>query len=125
MKVINTSKAPKAIGPYSQGVEHNNFVYTSGQIPLNPETGKLVEGDFKKEVAQVLKNVDAVLTKAGSSLNKAIKLTVFVTDLSKFSELNEVFESFFKEDPPARSAVQVSALPLGVRVEIEAVGIIK
>tara|TARA_Y100000590_G_C15723797_1_gene1014439 strand:- start:2984 stop:3358 length:375 start_codon:yes stop_codon:yes gene_type:complete len=122
MKVIKTSKAPKAIGPYSQGIEHNNFVYTSGQIPLNPETGKLVEGDFKKEVTQVLNNVDAVLKEGGSSLDKAIKLTVFVTDLGKFSELNEVFESFFGENPPARSALQVSALPLGVRIEIEAVG---
>ena len=122
MKVIKTSKAPKAIGPYSQGIEHNNFVYTSGQIPLNPETGKLVEGDFKKEVKQVLNNVNAVLKEGGSSIDKAIKLTVFVTDLGKFSELNEVFESFFGENPPARSAVQVSALPLGVRVEIEAVG---
>ena len=122
MKVIKTSKAPKAIGPYSQGIEHNNFVYTSGQIPLNPETGKLVEGDFKKEVTQVLNNVDAVLKEGGSSLDKAIKLTVFVTDLGKFPELNEVFESFFGENPPARSALQVSALPLGVRIEIEAVG---
>ena len=122
MKAIKTSKAPKAIGPYSQGVEHNNFVYTSGQIPVNPQTGKLVEGDFKKEVEQVLNNVDAVLIKGGSSLDKSIKLTVFVTDLGKFSELNEVFQLFFGENPPARSAVQVSALPLGVRVEIEAVG---
>jgi len=122
MKVIKTSKAPKAIGPYSQGIKHNNFVYTSGQIPLNPATGKLVEGDFKKEVKQVLNNVNAVLKEGGSSIDKAIKLTVFVTDLGKFPELNEVFESFFGKNLPARSAVQVSALPLGVRVEIEAVG---
>jgi len=122
MKVIKTIKAPKAIGPYSQGIEHNNFIYTSGQIPLNPETGKLVEGDFKKEVKQVLNNVNAVLKEGGSSIDKAIKLTVFVTDLGRFPELNEVFESFFGENLPARSAVQVSALPLGVRVEIEAVG---
>ena len=122
MKVVKTSNAPAAIGPYSQGIEHNNFVYTSGQIPLNPDTGKLVEGDFKKEVEQVLNNVDAVLKEGGSSLDKAIKLTVFVTDLGKFKDLNEVFKSFFGENPPARSALQVSALPLGVRVEIEAVG---
>ena len=122
MKIIKTSDAPAAIGPYSQGIEHNDLVFTSGQIPLNPNTGKLVEGDFKKEVAQVLNNVDAVLKEGGSSLDKAIKLTVFVTDLGKFSELNEVFESVFGENPPARSALQVSALPLGVRVEIEAVG---
>ena len=122
MKIIKTSNAPKAIGPYSQGINHNNFVYTSGQIPINPETGKLVEGNFKLEVEQVLNNVDAVLKEGGSSLNHAIKLTVFVTDLTKFSELNEVFETFFDKNTPARSAVEVSALPMGVRVEIEAVG---
>ena len=122
MKIIKTSNAPAAIGPYSQGIEHNDLVFTSGQIPLNPNTGKLVEGDFKKEVTQVLNNVDAVLKEGGSALDKAIKLTVFVTDLGKFSELNEVFKSVFGENPPARSALQVSALPLGVRVEIEAVG---
>jgi len=122
MKIIKTSNAPAAIGPYSQGMEHNDLVFTSGQIPLNPNTGKLVEGDFKKEVVQVLDNIDAVLKEGGSSLDKAIKLTVFVTDLRKFSELNEVFESVFGENPPARSALQVSALPLGVRVEIEAIG---
>ena len=122
MRIIKTKNAPKAIGPYSQGINHNNFVYTSGQIPINPETGKLVEGNFKLEVEQVLNNVDAVLKEGGSSLNHAIKLTVFVTDLNKFSELNEVFENFFDENTPARSAVEVSALPMGVRVEIEAVG---
>ena len=122
MKIIKTKNAPKAIGPYSQGINHNNFVYTSGQIPINPETGKLVQGNFKLEVEQVLNNVDAVLKEGGSSINHAIKLTVFVTDLSKFSELNQVFETFFDENPPARSAVEVSALPMGVRVEIEAVG---
>ena len=122
MKIIKTKNAPKAIGPYSQGINHNNFVYTSGQIPINPETGKLVQGNFKLEVEQVLNNVDAVLKEGGSSINHAIKLTVFVTDLSKFSELNQVFETFFDENPPARSAVEVSALPMGVRVEIEAIG---
>ena len=122
MKIIKTSDAPVAIGPYSQGIEHNDLVFTSGQIPLDPNTGKLIEGDFKKEVAQVLNNVEAVLIEGGSALDKAIKLTVFVTDLGKFSELNEVFESVFGENPPARSAFQVSALPLGVRVEIEAIG---
>ncbi len=123
MEIINTSNAPKAIGPYSQGICHQNFVYTSGQIPLNPETNKLVQEDFKAEVTQVLQNLDAVLTKGGSCLKKTIKLTVFLTDLTKFSELNEVFESFFDDNPPARSAVQVSALPLGANLEIEAVGI--
>ena len=124
MKIINTSNAPKAIGPYSQGIYYNNFVYTSGQIPLNPQTNKLVQDDFKAEVKQVLQNIDAVLTKGGSCLKNAIKLTIFLTDLTKFSELNEVFELFFNNNPPARSTVQVSALPMDASVEIEAIGII-
>ena len=125
MKVIKTTDAPSAIGPYSQGIKNHHFVFTSGQIPINPKTGVLIEGNFKKEVEQVLNNVNAVLEAGGSSLKKAAKLTVFLTDLSKFGELNEVFISYFgDENPPARSAVQVMALPLGARVEIEAVGIL-
>ena len=124
MKIISTDKAPKAIGPYSQAVFHQQFVFTSGQIPLDPETGELVSGDFKTEVIQVLKNLDAVLIASNSSLKKVVKLTVFLTDLANFSELNEVFSSFFDDHLPARSAVQVSALPMNVRVEIEAIGII-
>ena len=124
MKIINTNKSPKAIGPYSQSVHHDHFVFTSGQIPLNPETGALVVGDFKAEVLQVLNNLDAVLIESGSSLKKAAKLTVFLTDLSKFPELNEVFNSYFDEYLPARSAIQVSALPMNARVEIEAIGTI-
>jgi len=113
-----------AIGPYSQAVHHHHFVFTSGQIPLIPETGILVSGDFKAEVLQVLKNLDGVLIASGSSLKKAVKLTVFLTDLSKLSELNEVFISYFDEHLPARSAVQVSAIPMNARIEIEAVGTI-
>ena len=124
MKIISTDKAPKAIGPYSQAVFHQQFVFTSGQIPLDSETGELVSGDFKTEVIQVLKNLDAVLIASNSSLKKVAKLTVFLTDLANFSELNEVFSSFFDDHLPARSAVQVSALPMNVRVEIEAIGII-
>lgn len=124
MKKIHTDKAPKAIGPYSQAVHHHHFVFTSGQIPLNPETGVLVTDNFKAEVLQVLSNLDAVLTASGSSLKKVAKLTVFLTDLSNFSELNEVFNTYFDEHLPARSAVQVSALPMNARVEIEAVGTI-
>ena len=124
MKIMSTDKAPKAIGPYSQAVLHQQFVFTSGQIPLDSETGELVSGDFKTEVIQVLKNLDAVLIASNSSLKKVAKLTVFLTDLANFSELNEVFSSFFDDHLPARSAVQVSALPMNVRVEIEAIGII-
>ena len=123
--VIQTQHAPEAIGTYSQGIIFHNLVFTSGQIPINPENGKLVENDFKLEVHQVLKNLNAVLKEGGSSLKSTVKLTVFLTDLSFFPEVNEVFNDYFPNDPPARSAVQVSALPMSARIEIEAVGFIQ
>ena len=123
--VIQTDHAPKAIGTYSQGIKFQNLVFTSGQIPINPANGKLIENDFNLEVHQVLKNLDAVLNQGGSSLQSIVKLTVFLTDLSFFPQMNEVFNDYFPNDPPARSAVQVSALPMHARVEIEAVGFIQ
>lgn len=123
--VIETLEAPQALGTYSQGVKSGNFVFTSGQIPLNPETGELINGDFKMEISQVLTNLNGVLKSGGSSLKKAIKLTVFLKDLSYFAQVNEVFEEFFPENPPARSVVQVSALPMNAKIEIEAVGSIE
>ena len=120
--VIETLDAPQAVGTYSQGIKSGNLVFTSGQIPLNPETGELINGDFKSEISQVLTNLNAVLKSGGSSLKKAVKLTVFLTDLSYFPQVNEVFKEFFPENPPARSAVQVSALPMNAKIEIEAVG---
>jgi len=120
--VIHTTEAPKAIGTYSQGIKSDNFVFTSGQIPINPQSGELIKGDFKSEVKQVLINLNGVLKGGGSSLQQAIKLTVFLTDLSHFAQVNEIFNEFFPDNPPARSAVQVSALPMNARVEIEAIG---
>ena len=120
--VIHTNEAPKAIGTYSQGIKSDNFVFTSGQIPINPKSGKLIKGDFKSEVKQVLTNLNGVLKGGGSSLESAVKLTVFLTDLSHFSQVNEIFNEFFPDNPPARSAVQVSALPMNARIEIDAVG---
>lgn len=120
--VIHTTEAPKAIGTYSQGIKSDNFVFTSGQIPINPQSGKLIKGDFKSEVKQVLINLNGVLQGGGSSLQQAIKLTVFLTDLSHFAQVNEIFDEFFPDNPPARSAVQVSALPMNARIEIDAVG---
>jgi len=120
--VIHTNEAPKAIGTYSQGIKSDNFVFTSGQIPINPKSGKLIKGDFKSEVKQVLINLNGVLKGGGSSLQQAIKLTVFLTDLSHFAQVNEIFNEFFPDNPPARSAVQVSALPMNARIEIDAVG---
>ena len=122
-KVISTENAPKAIGPYSQAIVSNGSVFTSGQIPINPETGKIEATTVKDQVRQNLLNLSAVLKAAGTNLKNIVKLTVFMTDLSGFSQLNEVFMEFFPEKQPARSAVQVSRLPLDVMVEIEAVAI--
>jgi len=123
--VIHTTEAPKAIGTYSQGIKSDNFVFTSGQIPINPQSGELIKGDFKSEVKQVLINLNGVLKGGGSSLQQAIKLTVFLTDLSYFAQVNEIFDEFFPDNPPARSAVQVSALPMNARIEIDAVGYVE
>ena len=124
-EVINIKGAPEALGAYSQGIRSGNLIYTSGQIPLDPKTGNLKTGDMREEIRQILKNLDAVLKGGGSSLKSTVKLTVFITDLNYFSDLNDVFKEYFPKNPPARSAVQVSALPMGARIEIEAVGTIE
>lgn len=121
--IIRTDSAPLAVGTYSQGVATDNLIFTAGQIPLDPASGKIVEGDFKDRVRRVLNNIEAILKASNSSLQSALKLTVFLTDLSRFAELNEVFLEFFKEDPPSRSALEVSKLPLGADVEIECVAL--
>ena len=124
-EVINIKGAPQAIGTYSQAIKTENFIFTSGQIPINPQTGNLKTDDIKAEIRQVLDNLNAVLEGGGSALQSTVKLTVFVTDLGYFSEVNEVFNEYFPEKPPARSAVQVSALPMGARIEIEAIGVVE
>lgn len=123
-EIVSTELAPKAIGPYSQAVISNGFVYTAGQIPMNPKTGKVEASDLEGQVRQVLDNLSAVLEAANSSLKEIIKLTVFMVDLNDFAILNNVFKEYFPEDPPARSAVQVSRLPKDVLVEIEAVAVV-
>ena len=120
-KAILTDKAPKPIGPYSQAVQYGNLVFTSGQIPIDPVTGNLVVGDIVKETEQVFVNLAAVLAAAGTSLDRAVKTTVFLTDMSLFGKVNEVYARYFHEPFPARSTVQVAALPKGVSVEIEIV----
>jgi len=120
-KAILTDKAPKPIGPYSQAVRFGNLVFTCGQIPIDPATGDLVTGDIAKETEQVFVNLAAVLAAAGTSLERAVKTTVFLTDMGLFSRVNEVYARHFKEPFPARSTVQVAALPRGVAVEIEVV----
>lgn len=118
---ITTDRAPAAVGPYSQAVVDGERVYSSGQIPIDPETGKLVSGDISSQTHQVLKNLQAVLQAAGSGLDLVSKCTVFVTDLADFAAINQVYASYFPEQPPARSTVQVAALPLGASIEIEAI----
>ena len=121
MKIINTDKSPKAIGPYSQAVKFNQFLFTSGQIPIKPSTGLIVSQDFEKQVYQCLMNIKGILEEENLSLHHIIKLTVYVIVLNNFSKLNQVFEDFFKGNYPARSAVEVSRLPKDSQVEIEAV----
>jgi 2-iminobutanoate/2-iminopropanoate deaminase len=120
-KIISTQHAPAAVGPYSQAVQIGDLVYSAGQIPLVPETGKIVEGGIEAQTRQVMQNLSAVLEAAGSSLSNVIKTTIYVTDLADFAAINQVYGSFFEVDPPARSTVQVAALPLGAKVEIEVV----
>ena len=121
---VHTDAAPKAIGPYSQAVAAGGFLFVSGQIPLDPATGQLVSGDFEAEVDRVLANVDAILVAAGSGRERVVKATVFVTDLSLFGTLNDRYARFFGAHRPARAVVQVSALPRGARVEMEAVAVL-
>ena len=121
MKIISTDKAPKAIGPYSQAIQHNNLMFTSGQIPLNPDTNLIVSENFKEQVYQCLKNIRGILEEENLSLDCILKLTVYVIDLNNFSKLNEVFEDFFNGNYPARSALEVSRLPKDSQVEIEAI----
>jgi len=123
MKTINTKNAPQAIGPYSQAKVINNFVFTSGQIPLKPD-GVMVSDNFELECIQVLDNIEQILKASGSSMTNIIKLTVYLTDLSKFDILNNVFNTYFNDSLPARSTIEVSKLPKDSRVEIEAIGLI-
>ena len=121
--IIATEEAPGAVGPYSQGIAADGFVFTAGQIPINPASGKVEATTIEDQTRQVLTNVDAVLRAAGSGLHRMVKMTVFMTDLADFQAMNGVYTEFFPADPPARSAVQVVALPLGVQIEMEAVAL--
>lgn len=120
MKSFHTDKAPAAVGPYVQAIGTEQFVFTSGQIPLNPETGELVT-EISAAARQVLNNIKAILEESGSSIDKVIKCTVFLADINDFAAVNEVYKEFFAEHKPARSALQVAALPLGAALEIEAI----
>ncbi len=121
MTIVSTEKAPKAIGPYSQAIRSGDLIFTSGQIPLDPATQQLVQGDIRAQTERVMENLAAVLAAAGSGFDRVIKATIFVIDLNDFAAVNEIYGKRFPEDPPARSTVQVAALPKGARVEIERV----
>lgn len=118
---INTKKAPAAIGPYSQGIIAGNLVFTSGQLPIDPSTGELITDDIKLATKVSLENVKAILEEAGSSIEKVIKVTVYVTNMDDFSKINEVYAEYFTEHKPARSLVEVSQLPKSGLIEIEAI----
>lgn len=120
-KVIKTTKAPAAIGPYNQAIQVGNLVYTSGQIPIDPATGNFVEGGIKEQTRQSLLNVKAILEEAGLTMSDVIKTTVFMADMNDFSDMNAVYSEFFPDPYPARSAVAVKTLPKGALVEIEVV----
>lgn len=120
-KVISTPKAPAAIGPYSQAIQVGNLIYTSGQIPIDPATGQLVEGGIKEQTRQSLNNIQAILQEAGLTMASVVKTTVFMADMADFADMNSVYAEFFTEPYPARSAVAVKTLPKNALVEIEVV----
>ncbi len=120
-QTVHTDNAPKAIGPYSQAIIHNGIAYLSGQIPLDPASGQVVEGGIAEQTERVMRNLEAVLAASGSSFRQVLKTTVFLADMAEFPKMNEVYAMYFPENPPARATVQAAGLPRGVRVEIECV----
>ncbi|MFA8301245.1 MAG: RidA family protein [Hyphomicrobiales bacterium] len=122
-KIIHTEKAPAAIGPYSQAVEVNGTLYISGQVPVDPAIGKVVEGGIKEQTEQVMKNIEAILTEAGYTFADVVKSTCLLSDMSNFAAMNEIYGSRYSENPPARAAFAVKELPLGVLVEIETIAV--
>jgi len=122
-KVIQTEKAPQAIGPYSQAIQAGNFLFLSGQIPLDPASGELVKGDIRKQARRVLENLKGVLESQKLGMEDVVKVTIFLKDMGNFSQVNEVYATYFLSSPPARSTVEVTRLPRDVDVEIEAIAI--
>lgn len=123
VKTLHTDKAPAAVGPYSQATEVNGFIFTSGQIPLIPETGELVSDDIKKATARSLDNIKAILEEAGSGMDKVVKVNIFLDDVNDFAAVNEVYAKYFTENKPARSCVEVANLPKKALIEIEAIAV--
>lgn len=123
-RIVSTSKAPEAIGPYSQAVKTEQMVFTSGQLALDPSTGNMVVGDIAAETEQALQNLRCLLEEAGSSMDRIVKATLFIRDMDDFPVINEAYAAFFSEEPPARSCVEVSRLPKDANIEIEAVALL-
>lgn len=124
VQVISTNNAPKAIGPYSQAIKTQNMIFTSGQIPVDPSTGEVVNGGIENQTRQVLKNLKAVLAEAGVGMEKVVKTTVFIKDMNEFALINQIYGEYFKQPYPARSCVEVARLPKDVSIEIEAVAVL-
>ena len=124
-KVISTKKAPAAIGPYSQGVMVNNFLFISGQLPMDPETMEMVTGDIQQQTKQSLENIKSILEEAGLNFNNVIKTTVFIKDMDDFAKINEIYGNYFNENKPARACVEVARLPKDAGVEIEAIAAVE
>lgn len=122
-RIISTGDAPGAVGPYSQAVEVNGTLYISGQIPIDPSTGKVVEGDIRVQTRQVMKNIGAILKAAGYDYTDVVKSTCLLNDMNDFAAMNEIYGSYYPENPPARAAYQVVKLPLGVLIEIETIAV--
>ena len=122
--IIATTKAPKAIGPYSQAVRFNNLLFLSGQIPLEPESGEILKGNIEEQTKQILENLNNVLIAGGSSLDNVLKTTIFLASMEDYAAVNEVYAQFFEKSQPARSTVQVSRLPMDVKIEIDAIACI-
>ncbi|MFZ1202996.1 MAG: RidA family protein [Candidatus Acidiferrales bacterium] len=120
-EIISTEKGPKALGPYSQAVKANGFIFTAGQGPLDPATGKLVQGDTAAQTVRVMENLKAIVEAAGSSLDRAVKANVYLKDTQDFAAMNEVYGRYFPQNPPARTTIQAARLPLDIRVEIDLV----
>ena len=120
-RIIQTELAPAAIGPYSQAIRIGDFLYTSGQIALDPKSGKFLSGEIKEETEQTLKNISAILQADGLELENVIKTTVYLSDLNDFSQMNQIYEKYFSKNKPARACVQVAALPKGAKIEIDAI----
>jgi len=120
-KVIYTEQAPNAVGPYSQAIEHNGHLFISGQIPIDPATGKIIEGGIKEQTEQVMKNIGAILEKAGYTFDHVVKSTCLLDNMDNFAAMNEVYAKYYTTNPPARAAYGVVKLPLGVMVEIETI----